>query len=90
MDLIKNIGIKFLVPFFFLLLTIGVGVSYSQPPNNCEICYSTYFNDEAALAQCLSDFNCNVDIPIDTGMEFLFLGGLVLVFLSKKKFKLVN
>ncbi|MBY0426310.1 MAG: hypothetical protein K2Q22_11785 [Cytophagales bacterium] len=74
-----------------LLLTVGLCTVNAQPPNNCELCYSTYVTDEAALAQCLIDYNCVNDIPIDFGVEYLALGGFLLIAWSfYRKFRVAS
>lgn len=74
-----------------IAMLVGFTASYGQfsPPNNCQDCYINY-TDEAAIQQCLIDYNCVNDIPIDNGAFFLFLAGILLIYITiRYRFKTV-
>lgn len=78
-----------LVVSIVLLSIIGCNAQLSLPAN-CELCYSTYYSDQVGLNQCLIDNNCEIDVPIDFGVEFLLFSGFILFFLANKKYKFTN
>lgn len=84
-----------LIKIFVILLAVILLVdskSFAQfeEANNCQNCYLN-FNNEAAIQQCLIDYNCVNDIPIDNGVFFLFLAGILLIYITfKNRFKTVS
>ncbi len=81
---------KFILVISVVLLSVIGSSAQLSLPANCELCYSTFYSDQVGLNQCLIDNNCEIDIPIDFGIEFLFFSGLILFFMANKKFKFTD
>ena len=57
-----------------------------------ELCQQCYFDNSTpdAIVACLQQYNCTVDIPVDSGAVFLLCGAAVLLCWSFKRYRLVG
>jgi hypothetical protein len=84
---INSKGVGFVL--ILLVLTVLVNIpANSQSSALPELCQQCYFDNSTpdAINACLQQYNCNVDIPVDSGVLFLMFGAVVLIFVTFRKY----